>query len=84
MRTTGMCALLVCLFTVLPGQSTSTRQREDTERFTEKHEHGAAAVLPEGTTGANVRADSGPSPSLGKISFLSLFYLCFVLGFFCF
>lgn len=68
MRTTGMCALLVCLCTVSPGHGSNASQDEYVEGLRENNGYERAAVHPPGFTAPSVNTDgSSSSLSLGKI-----------------
>lgn len=77
MGTTGMYVLLVCLCTVLPGQSTDASQDEYVEGLSEKEEREATAVGPPRTPVLSLNTkDPSSSLSLGKIRFSSI--ICFI------
>lgn len=72
MGTTGMCVLLVCLCTVLSGQSRDTSEDEYVENLRETSGGEAAAGHPPGIPAPSLNInDSNPSLSLGKINFSS-------------
>lgn len=71
MSTTGMCVLLVCLCTVLPGQGTNASQDEYVDGLSEKSEYETAAVHLAGITASSTNpVDLSSSLSLGKTTFL--------------
>lgn len=72
MGTTRMCVLLVCLCTVLPGQSRDTSEDEYVESLRETNGGQAAAGHPPGIPVASLNTDdSSPSLSPSKINFSS-------------
>lgn len=72
MGTTGMCVLLVCLCTVLSGQSRDTSEDEYVEHLRETNGGEAAAGHPPGIPAPSLNTDdSSPSLSPGKINFSS-------------